>query len=421
MSADRKGRDLLRGSFLLWAGLLAVMLAGLLVWLLGPGGSPDVPQVDAGRYLDQNLIDRAGEFRSQSRRIAIASMLLGLLVLAFLALYRGRPVGPALELLGRRPVIGAAAVGAGITLLLAVVRFPLDLMAFNLGRDYGLITWDTVGWIGDLALGTLISLLLAASGAALAMWLWRRFRRRFWIAGSVLVIAYALLFVWLWPVVISPLFNSFETLPDGPVRQKVIRLADRAGVEVGDVYVVDASRRSSTLNAYVNGIGSSKRVVIYDNAIDQLSDAELSALLAHELSHVESDDLYRGLAFAILVIPIGVLFVQLSTTALARRRGDDLGGPAIIPALALMISLVTMVLSVPGNVLSREIEAHADRSAINLTGDPRGLVGLQVRLAESNLTGLDPPAIYQYLFGTHPTTLERISAAEAHSSEKVRQ
>ena len=243
MSADRKGRDLLRGSFLLWAGLLAVMLAGLLVWLLGPGGSPDVPQVDAGRYLDQNLIDRAGEFRSQSRRIAIASMLLGLLVLAFLALYRGRPVGPALELLGRRPVIGAAAVGAGITLLLAVVRFPLDLMAFNLGRDYGLITWDTVGWIGDLALGTLISLLLAASGAALAMWLWRRFRRRFWIAGSVLVIAYALLFVWLWPVVISPLFNSFETLPDGPVRQKVIRLADRAGVEVGDVYVVDASRR----------------------------------------------------------------------------------------------------------------------------------------------------------------------------------
>ncbi|MBK5233612.1 MAG: M48 family metallopeptidase [Thermoleophilia bacterium] len=417
MSAERKGRDFLTVGSLLWIAAAAVLLAFLLAWLLGPGGGIDAPQVDAAKYLDHDLIERAGEYRSESRLLAITSMLLGLIVLAGLAVYRGRFIRSTFDRLGRWPIIGAAAAGAGITALLALVRFPLDLIQFNHGRDYGLITQDFSGWLSDLLLGTLIGLLMEAAGAALAMWLWRRFRQRFWIAGSIFVIAYAVLFTWLWPVVISPLFNTFEPLPEGPVRQEVIRLADRAGVEVGQVYEVDASRRSSTLNAYVNGLGSSKRVVIYDNAIDQLSDAELSALIAHELSHVESNDLYRGLAFAILVIPLGVLFVQVATTALARRRGDDLRGPAIIPALALTISLATMVLSIPGNLLSREIEAGADRSAMELTGNPDGLIGLQVRLAESNLTDPDPPGVYQYLFGSHPTTVERISAAETEKDQ----
>ncbi|MGK2933187.1 MAG: M48 family metalloprotease [Solirubrobacterales bacterium] len=417
MSAERKGRDLLTAGSLPWIAGAAVLFAFLLAWLLGPGGGTDPAQVDPGRYLDPELIDRARDFRSGSRLLAIASMLAGLLVLAVLAVWRPPFLRSALERLGRRPVIGAAICGAAITILLALVRLPLDLIAFHRGRDFGLITQDFSGWLGDLLIGTLIGLLLAAAGAALAMWLWRRLAGRFWIAGSALVIAYAVLFTWLWPVVVSPIFNSFETLPEGPVRQEVIRLADEAGVEVGNVYEVDASRRSSTLNAYVNGIGSSKRVVIYDNAIQELSDTELSALIAHELSHVESNDLYRGLAFAILVIPIGVLFVQVVTTALVRRRGDDLEGPAIIPALALTISLATLVLMVPGNMLSRDIESHADRSAVELTESPEGLIGLQVRLAESNLSDPDPPGVYQYLFGTHPTTVERISAAEALKEE----
>lgn len=422
MSSTAKGRGLLKATSLLWIGLSAVVLAYVLVWLLGPGGAGDLPPVFASQYLDPAVLERAEDFRSESRMLSIISTVLGLIVLAILALYRGPVIRRPFDWLARRPILGAAAAGAAISVLLTLVRFPIDLISFNLSREYGLITQDHSGWLVDLLMGTLIAAALAALGAAIAMWLWRRLKERFWIAGSAIVIVYVVLFVWLWPVVISPLFNSFKTLPEGPVRQEVIRLADVAGVDVGQVYVVDASRRSSTLNAYVNGIGSSKRVVIYDNAINELSEPELSALLAHELSHVSEHDLYRGLAFAILVIPLGVLFVQVATTALVRRREgehDDLGTPIVIPALALMIALTTMVLSVPGNLLSREIEARADRSAIELTGDPAGLVALQVRLAESNLSDPDPPGIYQYVFGTHPTTLERIAAAEALNSRKT--
>lgn len=419
MSGDRTGRDLLKATSLLWIGLASVAVAYLLAWLLGPGGTGDLPPIDADRYLDPRLIERAEDFRSEVRLLSITSMVVGLLALGFLALYRGSLVRRPFDWLAGRPIPGAAAAGAGIVVLLALIRFPIDLISFNLGREYGLITQDHAGWLVDLLLGTLITALLAALGAALAMWLWRKLKGKFWIAGSALVITYIVLFVWLWPVVVSPLFNSFRTLPEGPVRQEVVRLADEAGVGVGQVDVVDASRRSSTLNAYVNGIGSSKRVVIYDNAINELSESELSALLAHELSHVSGKDLYRGLAFAILVVPLGVLFVQLATTALVRWRAgdrDDLGTPIVIPALALAIGITTLVLSVPGNVLSREIEAKADRSAVELTGDPAGLVDLQLRLAESNLADPDPPAFYQYLFGTHPTTLDRIAGAKAVDS-----
>jgi len=176
--------------------------------------------------------------------------------------------------------------------------------------------------------------------------------------------------------------------------------------------VVDASRRSSTINAYVNGIGSSKRVVIYDNALSKLDRSGFSALVGHELGHVKDRDLWRGLGFAMLVIPLGALFVQFGTVACLRRRGDAPGSPAVIPALALMATLAAFMLQVPGNALSRSVEAKADRTSIQLTGDPQGLVDLQVRLARSNLSDVDPPALWQFLFGTHPSTRDRIAIAE---------
>jgi STE24 endopeptidase len=413
MSADRKRPDLMNATSLLWIGLGALVFAYLAAWVLSPGPNFHGAQLSADRFFDPALVEKAQEYRSERRLIALGSILIEFGLLAFLAIYRGRPVGSILRWLERRPYLGSAAAGAGIALLLTICQMPLRLVAFDMGRDRGLITQGIGGWLGDVALSALIGAAMAAVGALLAIWLWRKFKRRFWIAGSALVIGYAVLFVWLWPVLVSPLFNDYEPLPEGTVRTEVLQLADKAGVDVGEVYEVDASRRSSTLNASVDGIGSSKRVVLYDNAIERLSQEELAALIAHELGHVESNDLYRGLGFAILVIPLGVVFVQVGTTVLVRRRGGDPRGPAIIPALALMIAATTLALSVPGNVLSRQIESHADTFSIELTGDPEGMIGLQKQLGRSNLTDPDPPGIYQYVFGTHPTVMERISAAEA--------
>lgn len=395
---------------------VAVLVGFLAAWALGPGEPPvSVDRPAAERQVeraDPAGSARAEQYRSRSRALALASLAVQFGVLGFLVFYRGRPVSGLLDWASRRPVSGAAAIGALLALALAAAGLPVSYLSFEHGREYGLITQGAGAWTGDQLLSTAISVAISAGLATAGFLVWRRFRDRFWIAASVLAIVFAVVWIWLWPVAVAPLFNRFDPLPAGAVRSEVIRLADRAGVKVDEVYTVDASRRSVALNAYVNGIGASKRVVIYDNAIAQLTPRQLSALIAHELVHVEARDVYRGLAFAILVIPLGALAIQLFAGAVLRRRGDEHASPAVVLPLALGLALVTLVLTVPGNQLSRQIELNADYESVALTGDPAAMEGLQLRLAGSNLSDPDPPAAWQFLFGTHPSTVDRLALAE---------
>jgi Zn-dependent protease with chaperone function len=221
-------------------------------------------------------------------------------------------------------------------------------------------------------------------------------------------------------VLLAPVFNKFQELPPGKTRTEILRLAHQAGVKVGHVYRIDASRRSTAINAYVDGLGPSKRVVVYDNTLRRLSPAELRSVLAHELSHVKSNDIVRGIAWLALAAPLTVLFVQLSTAAMATRTGDDPRSPAALPALALSLALAAFVVGAVSNQLSRRVEARADTFALQLTKDPHAFIGLQKQLALTNLAQPRSPAALQFLFGTHPDTMQRIGAAVTERRELQR-
>jgi STE24 endopeptidase len=155
-------------------------------------------------------------------------------------------------------------------------------------------------------------------------------------------------------------------------------------------------------------------VVLYDNLIRRASRGELESVVAHELGHVKHDDILRGLAFVALVAPLGLLFARSVADPLARRAGFVPGSPGSIPAYALGLVLATLALGVVGNQLSREVEASADTFALDLTHDPRAFIQLQRKLTLSSVGDPEPPAIPQFLFGTHPTAIERIGAALAY-------
>ena len=241
--------------------------------------------------------------------------------------------------------------------------------------------------------------------------------RLWWLAGAGVVVAYAVVSSWLAPVVLAPIFNDFEDLPQGRLRSDVIELADRAGVDVGEVLRVDASRRGTSLNAYVDGIGSSKRVVLYDNLIDDADRAELEAVVAHELGHVANDDIRRGILFVVIVAPLGLLTVALAGGALARRGGAVAGTPAAIPAYALLLTVVAFAVGLAGNQLSRKVEASADAFELRLTSDPEALIALQRRIAITNLSDPDPESPLDLVLRTHPTPVQRIGAALAYESQ----
>ena len=253
---------------------------------------------------------------------------------------------------------------------------------------------------------------LAAGGAALAVALVRRFPRAWWAPAAVCVVALSAAFAYLSPVVLDPLFNKFTPLPRGRLRTDVLDLAHRAGVDVGQVYRVDASRRTTGANAYVWGLGHTKRVVLYDNLIQDFPEDQVRAVVAHELSHVKHRDVPRGLLWVAIVAPAATLLVQRLTESLER---EPRGAPAMLPALALSLGVVSLALSIGGNSLSRRVESRADAFSLRLTHDPAAFIALERRLAIKNVADPSPPAFYQDLFGTHPTTLERIGIGLAWS------
>jgi STE24 endopeptidase len=395
--------------------VVAVAAAGAATFLLRPrSGLIEPVPVDVEAYFTALQLERAEDFRSVQRVLGVGGLVVGTGTLALLA---WRPPRRLLDRLGKRPLLGAAAAGAGISVLLVVVGLPISAWQRSRALDVGLATQSWPDWAVDVLKSSAIGAVLAAAGGLLALVLIRRFRRNWWIPASGVIVAFGVVTIWLWPVLIDPLFNDFDKLPDGPVRRDVLQLADRAGVDVGEVYRIDASRRTSAANAYVGGLGHSKRVVLYDNLLDDFPRAELRLVVAHELGHQKHNDLLRGLVWLALVAPAGTFLAQRLAEAFGRRYG--LGdptvkpGPAVLPAVALAVTLASLLLGSASNVLSRQVEARADAFALRLAGDPAAFEDFERRIAVRNVTDPDPPALTQFLFGTHPTTIERIGIGEA--------
>ncbi|MGH2954145.1 MAG: M48 family metallopeptidase [Solirubrobacterales bacterium] len=396
-----------------------VLVAEAAVWLLRPGEQPPDPlPVVEDDYFAPSELERARDYRDGQRWLLIAGIAVEGAVVLAVALGHPSPVRRRLERLAARPLAGAAVAGAGVAVIGAAATLPTRLAAHERAVDFGLSQQSLGSWSWDVARSAGIACVLIAGGAFLLLALVRRFPRRWWLPGSGAVVVLATAFTWLAPVVLAPIFNRFEPLPESSeLRSEVLELGRRGGVEIGEVYSVDASRRVTSLNAYVDGIGPTKRVVLYDNLVEEADRPELESVVAHELAHVAHDDIPRGIAFVAIVAPLGLLFVRELGGALAARGGFASGSPAAVPAYLLAIFAATLILNVPGNQLSRKVEASADHFALELTDDPQALVDLQLRLARTNLSDPDPPELLQVLFGTHPTKVERIGAALAFERE----
>jgi STE24 endopeptidase len=307
-------------------------------------------------------------------------------------------------------VLTGAAAAAAISLALGLAPLPVRAIARERAKDVGLVTQDWIGWVGDLAKTEAIGGALAAGGGALLIVGMRRLGRRWWIAGTAVVVAFGVAITYASPVVLDPLFNKFTPLEEGRQRSDVLELAQRAGVEVGEVYEIDASRRTTAANAYVAGLGRTKRVVLYDNLLEDFTPAEVRLVVAHELGHVRHRDVPKGLLYLAIVAPFGMLAVARLGERLA---GRDALTPAALPAMVLAVALVAPAITIISNQLSRAVERRADAYALELTREPDTQIEFQRRIAIKNVSDPDPPDWVSFLLGTHPPTLERIGQAAA--------
>ena len=372
-------------------------------------------------YFSDDEVDRAREFRTPQRVLVLTNLVLSGAALALLAL---RPPRRVREALARgRPYRTAAAIGAGLTVALALITLPLSAVAHERSRDVGLATQGWADWLGDVAKAEAIGALFGAAGAMLLLALLRRFPRRWWVGGAVAVVAISVTFAYVSPIVLDPIFNKFEALPEGQLRSDVLRLAERSGVDVGEVYRIDASRRTTGVNAYVTGVGQTKRVVLYDNLIDRFDRDQINSVVAHELGHVKNRDVPRGLLWIVIVAPAGAFLIQRLSERLAPREARLGEGRAqatalAVPVVALSLGIVSFAAQAASNSLSRSVERSADAYALNLTENPAAFIAVERKLTVENIGDPEPPAILHLLFGTHPTTMDRIGAALTWSEDR---
>jgi STE24 endopeptidase len=386
----------------------AVVAAEAAVLLLRPReGVIDPAPVSARSYFSPAQLDRARDYSRPQLALFGASVLVEGAVLVLLV--RRPPArlrGPF-----RRPIVAGAAAGAALSIALTLVTLPIGAVMRQRSIDVGLATQSWGGWAGDVAKSIAIGGVLAGAGGALFLGLQRRFPRRWWAPGSVAVVAIGAAFLYAGPVILDPVFNRFSRLPEGTARSDVLALAKQAHVKVGQVYEVDASRRTTAANAYVTGLGSTKRVVIYDTLLEDFTRDEVRLVVAHELGHVHYHDVPRGLLWLALVAPFGLFAIQRLSERLAPGQA---GNPAVLPAVVLSLGLVASGLTAVSNQLSRRVEARADTFSLRLTRAPEPFVSMERRLALRNVSNPDPPDWQTWLLGTHPPTVERIGAAVAY-------
>jgi len=350
-------------------------------------------------------------------------MLLRLALLAFLVF---TPASAALRNLAVRlaPAHPAVAVAVYIALLTAafeILTLPLGFYAgFVREHAFGLSTQTAGAWLLDRLKGAAISLVLAVTlGSVLAL-LWRRYPGRWvmpaWAVGGLAVI----LLVALAPVVIDPLFNTIRPLQDSSLRQRVVTLADRAGLAVEEVYEADASRRTKKGNAYFTGLGATKRIVLYDNLVARSDPAAVELVLAHEMGHWKHAHIWQGIGLALAGLAVLLWCGARVAAWAAERRAFHLFGPADVAGLPLFL-LVLFVLNLVGlpiqSAVSRHFERQADWTSLELTKNPAAFIRAEIDLARSNLADLNPPRLVVWLLYTHPPVAERIRMADAFAAE----
>jgi STE24 endopeptidase len=290
----------------------------------------------------------------------------------------------------------------------AVATLPFAIASHAHDRTFGLATDSTSSFLLDDAKALGFTLVLAWIIAFVFVGLARRAPRAWPAIVAAVAALLTFVLVYLFPLVYEPAFNRFSPV-EPRTKQQVLAVARAEGVAVKDVVVSDASRRTTVLNAYVTGLGPSRRVVLYDTLVRGDPGCQLIVVVAHELGHVKHDDVLHGTLEGMGGVIVGVFLLAWILRRARRVTGaEDAGDPRVIPFVAFAIVLATVLISPLVNWESRRVEASADRTAIATTRCPATAIALQVRLARADLDDLRPNAFVRWFSYTHPTALERI-------------
>lgn len=411
---------------------LHILLIGLLVgtqafftWLAVRNVRYSASMIGTERdWLTEELaIEEPSDIVAYNRTKTALSHLQSWIGLAFLLifLYSGLITDAvvAIEELGLGMIGGGVVFFLGLTLAMRLFALPFDAVdTFVIEELFDFNNQTVRLWLRDTVLGLGIAIVLTAVIAGVILAFITFLPTWWWVAGTLFFVAFALVMQVLYPRVIAPLFNEFEPIESGDVREAVESVFERAGFRCEELYTMDASRRSSHVNAYFVGFGRTKRVVLFDTLLDTMDLPEVQSVLAHELAHWQRHHVWKRLGAASL--RIGVVLFALWYLLTGPWLYDIFAFPETATYAALFVGMLFIVpvmqLTAPlENRLSLAHEREADRFAVEVMDDGEPMVSALAELGKENLANPFPHPVYAAFHHSHPPIPERIRRIREHA------
>jgi STE24 endopeptidase len=379
--------------------------------------SPVLPEEFQGLY-DEGKYQRSIAYQLANHRFSILQRTAFLIVTADFIIYGGfNRVDELVRRLGWSGVPTGLAFFGLLIVLRACISLPFTVYStFVIEEEFGFNRTKVRTFLADLAKGTVLGALIGAPILALIItffehagplgWLWS------WLGFTVI----QLLLTFLAPAFIMPLFNRFDPLPDGSLKQAIEKFAQAQNFKLQGIYRMDSSKRSSKSNAFFTGFGRYRKLVLFDTLIEKHDTEELVAVVAHEIGHFKLKHIPQTIGLSILTT--GALFLVVGLVMNNQGLFDAFGmhhlsAYASLLFAVFLISPVTRVLSFLPNGLSRRFEFQADSYAARTYGHPEQLVSALKKLSMDNLSNLTPHWLKVKLDYTHPPVMERVKALRA--------
>lgn len=321
------------------------------------------------------------------------------------------------EDVSRFSIVHTAIYVLAFSVLSWILTFPIDWFSHHISVSYDVSVQSFSSWLRDSLVSFWIDWLITLVTVIVIFFFIRKMPKRWWLPVWLLSIPFTLFLMYLQPVVIDPLYNDFYTLQSGHLKTEILDLAAKANIPAHNVYEVDMSKKTSTMNAYVNGIGNHLRIVLWDTTLNKLSDKQVLFVMAHEMGHYVMHHLVWGMIGSIIMTLVGLYFASYLLRWIVGRWGYHLGikhpgDLAALPIILLIFSVLTFAASPLENVVERHYEHQADQYALHMTQDPQaGISGYQ-KLTVNSLSDVNPPRLVKWFLYNHPTMLERISNFE---------
>ncbi|WP_193213694.1 M48 family metallopeptidase [Luteolibacter marinus] len=298
-----------------------------------------------------------------------------------------------------------------------LVHLPFSIYdTFVIEEKFGFNKTTPRTFVIDQFKGLLLAALLGLPLAAGILWIFIHVGHA-WLWAWGFFVTFQLFLTWLAPTLILPLFNKFTPMADGPLRQAIERMAEKCGFPLGEISVMDGSKRSTKANAFFTGFGKTKKIALYDTLVEEQTQDELVAVLAHEIGHFKLRHIVQRLAVS--VVQAAALFFLLGLVVdggtFSRALFDAFGVAEVSPHVGLVLfgllfAPASRLLGIAGNAWSRKHEFEADAFAAGATGKPESLVSALKKLSAKNLSNLTPHPFRVFLDHSHPPTLTRIQA-----------